>query len=131
MVSQRVEAWRSNFRAINQKTAPALLRRSDGDQTALIRWQAFLRGCSRFVADRDGVCMAEDAVAASWDEYELFGCDRTAPMRRYNRMGALWFAHGIDIVEVTERAIWYKNGLAFRRSEDLDPRFLLLPWEIE
>lgn len=114
----RVLVWRSQFRQLPQHVAPV--------RVPLAVWQQFLRDASVFLSDRG---WGSRAVAAGWDELELFAAHATRPFERLDMRGAIWGLHGDSIAELDEEVICLDNGLKIRRHA-IDPGQVALPWEL-
>jgi hypothetical protein len=74
------------------------------------RWELFIDDAARFL---DG--WGAEAEAAGWTPASLFGLHATAPLARYDEMGALWLFKGERCEALTAEWLRLSNGLKFYR----------------
>jgi hypothetical protein len=113
------ESWVSGLGRLDPNGAP-------GD-VPTARWTQFIDDACGFVRDGWATC----AVGLGWGERDLFGCDRTKPFARVERLGFVWLLNGRPVAGVlaeTATIVTPSGGrLTFRRSVDPEQ---VLPWEL-
>jgi hypothetical protein len=113
------ESWVSGLARLDPNGPP-------GDVPAT-RWTQFIDDACGFIKDGWATC----AVGLGWGERDLFGCDRTKPFARVERLGFVWLLNGRPVAGVSAETatIMTPSGgrLTFRRSVDAQQ---MLPWEM-
>jgi hypothetical protein len=113
------ESWVSGLGRLDPDGPP-------GD-VPITRWTQFIDDACGFIRDGWATC----AMGLGWGEHDLFGCDRTKPFARVERLGFVWLLNGRPVAGVsaeTATIVTASGGrLTFRRSVDPEQ---VLPWEL-
>jgi hypothetical protein len=80
------------------------------------RWHRCIREAVEFL-DQWG----EAAARLGYSPERLFGLDPAAPLRRYDRMGMLWFLKGERVVALTATGAKLSDGLTCYRKAHASP----------
>lgn len=120
--AQRAREWRADLNRLKHDRPPR--------GVPLKRWLAFLEDLARFYE----AGWAQRAAALGWDPYQLFGCDRAAPLARLDHMGLVWHLDQAEIVELAADRATFETITGARQvchaHQELDPDEVCLPWEL-
>lgn len=96
------ECYAAAFAALQQRVPAGVDRR---------RWELFLNDAGLFLD-----AWGREADECGWTPADLFGLHPTAPLARYDEMGALWLLKGNHVEALTAEWLRLSKGLKFFKA---------------